>query len=212
MKRLLLPLLLACAVSPARAQGPPDPATSVIGTVVVLGGSTNGVVDPLALKTISVRDAGNNPLPNATITIDFSSCTTADIRICDIQPHHPGAGFDCATKTFAALTDNAGVARFLIAGGSINNGGNPAGNMLGCAEVRSNGELLGTLRVAVPDENGSGGVNVLDLAGWSSDRFGSYRARSDLDGNGSINPIDLSLWAAFRFRLGSESSCSGVCP
>jgi hypothetical protein len=191
--------------------GVPDPAFSTIGTVINLGGNTGGVVDPLAQKTMTIRDAFNNPIQNSTVVITFTTCTNNDIRLCNNQPNHPGL-FNCAQKTVTAVTNASGVATFRVAGGATNNGGNPAGVGADCAEVRADGVLMGMLTVGAPDENNIGGITVADLAAFGGDRFGAYRGRSDFNGDDVITVADLAIFGQFRFGGGSLASCGAACP
>jgi hypothetical protein len=144
--------------------------------------------------------------------ITFTNCTNQDIRLCNIQPNHPGALFNCAAKTVTAVTNAAGVATFLVAGGANNPGGNPAGALAGCASVQADGVPMGNLTVGAPDENNIGGVNVVDLSSFAGDRFGAYRGRSDFNGDGAVNVLDLAIFAGFRFGGGSVASCGAACP
>jgi hypothetical protein len=197
---------------------------SAIGAVVVLGGTTGGVADPFVIKQIVVKDDGGTPVPNATVTLDFSNCTGADIRLCSDQPD-PNIAVSCSNHAVTAITDGAGVARFDIVGYALNPGGGmfnaPApGWGAGGVVVRANGVVLGTNVVAALDQNGQGGVTVVDLALFLNDRFSfnpgngvaTERGRSDYDGNQSINPVDLAILLAAHAAAGSTQSCGTVCP
>lgn len=204
-------LLLSASIAHAQGCDPPLVLLNAgDGFTVHLGGWANGVVDARARKLITVRDCGNNPLPNAAVTITFTNCTDADIRLCDEQPAHPGALFDCAAKTVTAVTNQSGVAAFLIAG-NANNVGNSPGVGMGCASVRVDGVLVGNLSVAAPDQNGIGGVTAADLSAFGGDRFGAYRGRSDMNGDGVVTGADLTIFGHYRFGQGSVSSCGSVC-
>jgi hypothetical protein len=212
-------LLTVCGVLAASAvmAGVPDPTkSSGVTPNINLGaytasGDGNGVVNAEAIKLITVRDAGNNPIANSTVVINFTSCVSQDIRLSNDQVHHPGALFNCAAKTVTAVTNASGVATFRVSGGATNGGGNPPGHTAGCAEVRADGVLLGTIRVGAPDENFAGGIAGTDLGFWASDRFGAYRARLDFNGSGAVDGIDLGIWADFRFGPGAGFTHS-LCP
>jgi hypothetical protein len=211
-------LLSVCGVLAASAAmaGVPDPTKSTIpNNNINLGaytasGDGNGVVNAEAIKQITVRDAGNNPIANSTVVINFTNCVSQDIRLSNDQRHHPGALFNCPAKTVTAVTNASGVAEFRVSGGATNSG-NSAGHTTGCAEVRADGVLLGTIRVGAPDENFASGINVIDLGLFASDRFGAYRSRSDFDGSGAVNVLDLGIWADFRFGPGAAFTHS-LCP
>src|SRR5262245_47026067 len=199
-------------VAGAAMAGVPDPAASSIGVVINLGGNTAGTVDVRAEKTMTIRDAFNNPIGNSTVVITFTNCTSQDIRLCNNQPNHPGALFNCAAKTVTAVTNAAGVATFRVAGGANNNGGNPAGALAGCATVQADGVPMGSLTVGAPDENNTGGVTVADLSSFAGDRFGLYRGRSDFNGDNAVTVADLAIFSQFRFGGGSNASCAAGCP
>jgi len=199
-----------CLMAGAAMAGVPDPANSVIGTGINLAGNTAGVVDVAVERTMTIRDAFNNPISNSTVVITFTNCTNQDIRLCNIQPSHPGL-FNCAQKTVTAVTNASGVATFRIAGGATNGGGNPAGAGVGCATVQADGVPMGNLTVGAFDDNNGGGVNPADLAAFLGDRFGSYRGRSDFNWDGFVNPSDFSLILSVRFGGGSVSSCASAC-
>lgn len=203
--RMALVLAAIAGLSAARTSRAGPCATSSIGTVIILGGLTDEVVDPLAIKRVTIRDCFNNPVEGALVVIDFDNCT--DTRLGVTQPHHPG--FSCGQLT--AVTNAAGIGTFRAAGNGFNFGGNPPGAGAGCARVTVDGISFGNLTVAVPDENGIGGVDVADLAAYAADRFGSYRGRSDFNGDGAITIADLAVFAQFRFSGGSISSPGNIC-
>jgi hypothetical protein len=90
----------------------------------------------------------------------------------------------------------------------------------GGVAVRANGVALGSNTVAALDQNGTGGVNAVDLALFLNDRFSfnignavaTERGRSDYDGNGQINPVDLAILLAAHAAAGSMQSCGTSCP
>lgn len=222
---LLAAAILSASTSAARAARPQDlpTLTADIGKVVVLGGVTAGVADPLAEKQIVVRDATGQPAVNVTVVLDFTACTGADIRLCSNQPD-PNIRVNCATHRVAALTDFNGVARFHIVGNAVNPGGgafdSPApGFGAGGALVYTDGMLQGSLVVAALDQDGRSGLNVEDIALFLNDRFSvdpadpaTLRGRSDYDGNQTIDVVDLALLLRARFAGGSLTSCTASCP
>lgn len=219
-------LLSVCGLLGASAvmAGVPSTANSTIGTAITLVGTAGGVPDVKGQKLIVVRDALNNPVQNSTVTINFSACTAADMRLCSTQPF-AGVGVSCANHEVVALTDATGTATFRVLGGALNPGGGvfnaPApGYGTGGATVKADGVTLGTLTVSSYDENNAGGVNTVDIALFLNDRFSfnsgnavaTERGRSDYDGNGAINPVDLALILAARAASGSTASCAASCP
>jgi hypothetical protein len=222
--------LALCGLLSASAvmAGVPSATFSSVGTFIRLGGRNNAnVVEPASNKVINVRDAGNTVVQNSTVEIRFGVCTsTGEFRICDTQPH-PGVGVSCVDKAVIAVTDASGNATFRVVGNAVNPGGGSGGVPaagLGdtpCAEVRADGQLLGSLRVKAYDQNGSGGVNPVDLSLFLNDSFNSascgpypraacaaYRSRSDYNDTGSINPVDLSLFLSVSFATQSNNSCA----
>lgn len=199
--------------------GVPSAGTSTLGANINLCG-TNGagtIADPAAvvLKTITVRDAASNPVPNSVVVINFSACTSPpaapqDGRLSSNQPF-AGMFVNCAAKTVSAVTNGSGVASFRVVGSTSFAGANGPGATLPCATVTADGVVLGSLRVGAFDLDGVGGVLPSDGSLWQQDRNGAYRARSDYDGNLAVNPADGSLWQQIRNALGSSAS-GAVCP
>lgn len=222
--------LAVCGLLSASAAmaGVPNAGTSTVGTFIRLGGFNNSnVVEPQVQKVITVRDAGGSVVQNSTVEIRFGVCTsTGEFRICGTQPF-AGVGVSCVDKAVVVVTDASGNATFRVVGHATNPGGGSGGVPaagLGdtpCAEVRADGIVLGSLRVKAYDQNGSNGVNPVDLSLFLNDRFNSsctaypraacasYRSRSDYNDDGTINPVDLSLFLSVRFGNQSINSCAG---
>ena len=205
--------LITTIAAPAGAGLPCIPGPlSQIGPGIVLGGWANGGVDAHAAKTVTIYDCLDQPVVGGVVMIDFSGCTSQDIRLCDAQPNHPAGLFNCGQKRVMAITDANGVATFRVAGGATHMGANTPGAGAGCARIYVDGIAAGLLTVGAPDENGIGGVDVADLSAFAADRFGNYRGRSDLNGDNAVTVGDLAVFAAFRFGGGSTASCSFSCP
>jgi hypothetical protein len=200
---------MAGVPDPAASDQPGKPAGSGAQAFINIGGGDalispqdgNAVnaIDPAMAATYTIRDAFNNLVGNATIVITFTNCTNADIRLCAVQPNHPGPLFNCAAKTVTAVTNSSGVATFLIGGYAASGPGNPAGVHDGCATVQVDGVPFGNLTVGAFDQNGSAGTNPADLSNWLGDRqafianVANYRGRSDFNGSGTVDPADGSL-------------------
>jgi len=204
--------------------GVPDAAHSSIGVGITMVGTTSGVPDVKGQKLIVVKDAGGTPVQNSTVTINFTNACGAEMRLCTTQPF-AGVGVSCPNKTVVALTDATGTATFRVVGNALNPGGGvfnaPApGYGSGGASVSADGVPLGTLTVSSFDENGTSGVNTVDIALFLNDRFSfnpgnavaTERGRSDFDGNAALNPVDLALLLAARTAGGSSVSCAAACP
>ena len=215
-------LLSVCGLLGASAAiaGVPSATNSIIGTGIQLVGTAGGVADVKGQKLITVKDAIGNTVQNSTVTISFSASTAADIRLCSTQPQ-PGVGVSCGNKEVVALTDASGIATFRVVGYALNPGtgvfGAPgAGYGVGGATVKADGVTLGTLTVGAPDENGSGGIGVVDLALFLNDRFSisapaNFRGRSDFNGTNSVDVVDLAVFLNIRFGGGSTVSCASPC-
>jgi hypothetical protein len=209
---------LLCTSPPVFGQGGvPDPIFVVIGTGVNLGARFGDEVDPRVTKTVSIRDNFNKPVQGATVVIAFANCTSRDLRVAIDQPHHPGM-FNCAQKTFTAITDADGIAVFRIAGGAASGPGSPPGaGSPGCATVRADGILLGNLLVGAYDNDLTNGVNPADLSNWLSDRNAfvnnpaAYRSRSDFDGSATVTPADGSAILSASSSPASNVSCGPTC-
>ncbi len=216
-------LLSVCGLLCAGAAmaGVPSAANSTIGTGINLVGTAGGVVDVKGQKLIIVRDALNQPVQNSTVTINFSACAAADIRLCSTQPF-AGVGVSCGNKEVVALTDATGTATFRVVGGAVNpGGGSPGSPAAGYgpqgATVKADGVQLGLLTVSAFDQNNTSGVNTVDIALFLNDRFSissiaNLRGRSDFNGDNAVNPIDLALLLAARGANGSTTSCASSCP
>jgi hypothetical protein len=200
-----VPLLLVLAAA-ALADIPPAP-TSTLPAFIRMVGSTAGVPDTLAGKfVVTVRDIANNPVPNADVRVDLSSCL--DIHMASDQLN-PNYRVDCATRTVGVYTNVDGIAAFTLLGSSWAAGSYSG---LSCARVYADGVLLGSPTVSAFDLTGSAGLTAADISVWLGD-LGSmtYRGRSDFDQNGVLSAGDLSVWLGV---LGKQHSSvtSVACP
>jgi len=163
--------------------------------------------------SVTVRDISNAPISGATVTVNFSGCTT-DIRLCQTQTF-TGVSVDCPTKVVSKTTSGLGVATFRITGGAAN-AGNSAGAGVGCAEIRANGVFLNNVTVAAFDQGGGlNGVTGGDLSLWLSDFFAlpkPYYGRSDYNFGGVVDGGDLSIWLSDFFSNRSLTGCTTACP
>lgn len=231
MRTIVLFLLTAALAIPGPARmgtagaSPPNTGNSSIGTGITLGGVAGGVADPLTTKTITIRDALNQPVAGATVVLDFSACVNGgDIHLCADQPD-PGVTLDCALHQISVVTDVHGNATFRVVGFALNPGGGvfgaPApGFGAGGVTVRAPDGVLGTLIVSAFDQDGQLGANTTDLARFLNDDFSfnvgnsvaTERGRSDYNADGKVNVVDLSFFIRARFAGGSTESCVSACP
>jgi hypothetical protein len=210
-KATLLAVLGLLAASVAMA-GVPDPGQSIVPTFIDLVACNGGVIDPYGAFTVTVNDAGGNPVQGCEVEIVFAS----DLYIYDTIT---GLTVDCGANSVTAVSGVDGVASFNIPGATINTNGNPIGSGVGGATIYACAIALGNATVGVFDENGAAttlGVAANDLSAWLGD-FGKlgtigYKGRSDFSHDGVIAANDLSLWIK-RFGTGaSAQACGTLCP
>jgi len=197
----------------------PSPATSNLPTGINVVGYLNPP-DPRGIFTYVIRDAQQDPMPDALVEIDFSLCT--DIRLCTTNSTTvpPGGTTACpGSKIWRGTTGNGtnapvGQISFTLVGGG--NGAGPARLVAACATVIVNSQPFPDLIVSAFDHNGAGGVNAPDLSVFGSDFVaqlgGIYRGRSDYDKSGEVRAPDLSLFGrafvdAVIGGFGSVLSC-----
>jgi len=194
---------------PAASACLPSQALSTIPSLIRVVGSRAGVGDEaLGRFTVVVRDFANNPVPNASVAIDFS--TSPDVRLCPDQLDL-GALVNCADKVVRKYTDHQGVVSFTILGRS--NGATGAESRAPAARMYCNGMLFGTPSVAVYDLDGANGLGAGDLTAWLTDfASGTAWCRSDYDGSGDIGANDLADWLAEFASGASLESGAASCP
>jgi len=217
-------LLSVCGLLAAGAAfaSVPSASNSSEGGIIRLVGRNGTTVDPAGNYQVTVRDLANNVIQNSSVVLDFSACGSFDTHLSNSQIH-PGVTLDCPTKSVRGLTDASGVIVFRVQG-AAQNAGAAAGNLTPCARVFADGVLIkdiattggtGNVKVAAYDENGTGGVSLLDSSAWLGDYFASgapYYVRSDFDGSGALSLLDLSNLLAVYFAAGSFTSATGYCP
>jgi len=206
MFRLVAAILLGLMPAVGWADGSPG-NTDIPGWLSVVG-TRNGVPQPGAEAVMTIRDFTNNPVVGALVTVSFANCP--DVRLCEAVI--PGVGaVSCANNWISGTTDTWGQVRFTIVGGGINSGNTP-GATGPCAEVRQNGEFLGTCSVKILDTNGAlpdgNGLSGTDLSLSQADFLNAiYLARSDFDESWTLTGTDLSLHLRHFLKLGSVSGC-----
>jgi hypothetical protein len=203
----------------------PDPSKSTAPNYILIVGRTNSgaTTDPAGLGSVTVRDAFNNPIAGATVTIDVSGC-------CDINLCPTGVGHNCAARTVSGLTNASGVYSFTVLGAAKDPGNLvPPAEYGGCGANglhiyanagTGNVELVGSLGFpptgVTLDLNGAGGgsngtsgadvANEINLFGAVS--LGApYKGRGDIDQNGAISGADVSAEISHFGRL---STIGGV--
>jgi len=156
--------------------------------------------------TVVVRDLAANPVPYATVQVDFSSCP--DVVICADQLDPEVTVYGNGSLSKHAGSDGSVTLTILGRG----TGAPPQCLASDCA-IYGGGFLIGRPLVSTYDLDGSGGVGAGDLSVWLSD-FGSgmYWSRSDYDGSGTVGAGDLSEWLAVFGAGTSAESCAAVRP
>ena len=211
-KASLLAVLGLLATAAVAGAGVPDPTQCVFPAYIDLVACNGGIVDPYGAFTVTVNDAGGNPISGSEVKITFAD----DLYIYDTIA---GLTVDCVTNAVIAYTNASGLAYFTIPGATINTNGVVTGSGAGGATITATGLALGTATVPVFDESGAVGtlgVGVADLSGWLGD-FGKlgiigYKGRSDFNHDGGIGAADLSFWLG-RFGSGaSAQACGTLCP
>ena len=211
-KASLLAVLGLLATAAVAGAGVPDPTQCVFPAYIDLVACNGGIVDAYGAFTVTVNDAGGNPISGSEVKITFAD----DLYIYDTIA---GLTVDCATNAVIAYTNASGLAYFTIPGASMNAGGNPIGSGAGGATITATGLALGTATVPVFDQAGAVGVlgvGGADLTAWLLD-FGQvgtigYKGRSDYNHDASIGGADLSVWV-LRFGSGASSqACGTLCP
>lgn len=190
MPRLLLIAVLMLLMAQSAAHAVTSPANSTIPSFVLMVGLREGVPDTtVGAFTIVARDLANAPDEDKLIEFRVLNCPAARLATDQLQP---GVSTRCATHGVTAVTDVNGMVRFAVVGGSEAAGLHGMGP---CAQVYSNGALIGTVRIAYLDLDGAGGLGANDLAIWLSD-FGTGEpiGRSDFNGDQALTTDDLSVW------------------
>jgi len=156
---------------------------------------------------VVLRDIAHNPIPNASIVVDLSSCTDLALATDQLDPD---AVVNCAAKTTRKLTDANGRAVFCIIGGSRT--GVPASTLLAGGRIYGNGTLIASPTVSAFDLDGQQGLGAGDLALFLGDfASGQIFGRSDFDDSGNLGAGDLVIWLT-AFSSGTQVVSAAVCP
>lgn len=193
--------------------GVPDPGQSVVPSCLRLVSVPAGGLDTTDFIAFTIRDGNGDPVPGATVHLDFSGCF--DVKPAAVQPY-PGVNIDCPTQTISATTDGAGNVRLVVVGGVLDRS---MASPRGCVEVRVDpGDVyFGTMTPSAYDQDGRDGLSALDLWLWLYDFYTMTfppPPRSDYQ---CTFPYDVSAFDAvyllryFRDNLVDESGahCNG---
>ncbi len=188
-------LLAVCGLTVMAATalaGVPDPSKCTVPTFIDMVGTTVGTPDARGTFTITVRDMGNNAIPNCQVILDFLACT--DLRLCDDQLDTTKV-VDCPTATVRGFTNGSGQITFTVLGAGKNNPAPVAGPGANCINILASGVSLGLATAAAYDQNGAStnnGAELTDmiaiLKDWGS---GLYFGRSDLDHDSTLGLTDM---------------------
>ena len=214
MKRLatLAAVIIAVtAVANSARGGLPDPSNSECqGPAIKVVGHDGTVGDPLGQYCITIRDFNNVPVPNATVTVDFSNC---DIQLCADQKD-PDVIVNCGAQTLRKLSDVNGRACFRVIGRRRNIDCAPKPTP--CVEVFWDDAFLCGLYAPVFDLVDEPGVGMTgnDLSEFLHLFFdcGVYLTAIDYNENGTTDGDDFSQFLKAFFAGGSVLGCGSKCP
>ena len=200
--------LTIALVAPAEALAIGSAALSTVPSHVLLVGLDMGVADTTTgAFLIVIRDLANNPIPGTNVEIRLLNCPGARVAV---DQRQPGITSRCVTHGILATTDLNGSTRFAAVGG-----GDPAGphGTGACASVYAGGVLMGDVRVAYLDLDGSSGMGANDISIWLSD-FGTGEpiGRSDFNGDQVLTADDLSVWFGIWGTGTQTASPASYCP
>jgi len=197
----------------------PSPITSKVGSQigselkpVMLGMTSHQAAnDPATWPKflVEVKDGTGTPLPNKTVTIQFSN---AGLKLWNYQ--RTGVTVNCPTKTLSVQTDSVGRATFVPQFGKYNNQNT-------AVSVVVDGVTIGTVAATSTDLDGVNATNPVDLSQYLQVSFGSCSNSStcstfnttslqaDYNRDGVVNPVDLSLFNAAKFVSDTKAN---YCP
>ena len=197
----------------------PSPVTSIVPCgIILVGRSSTNAMDPVGTFTITIKDIAGNPIPNAAIVVDFTSCCN-DVRPSVIQ--HGGVVSEANHKKVDVTANAGGVATITIQGMANKLSPNPATpGHGGCAKITANGVLI-TDGVNKPQVNvatfdldgglGALGVTGSDYSVFLGDLFPTpgtdYRQRADYNHqqdscNDAVTGADYSKFLSALFAPG----------
>lgn len=161
------------------------------GTAV---GPNSGVCAVGGLQII-VRDGNNQVVPFSEVVIDFSLCSTTDVKPGSVQTD-AAVTVGCAGRTFTKTADVNGQACFSFEGGSNLNPTPIAGAL--CARIFASGQLIASSRKVIVnryDLNGSSTVTAGDRSIVLDDEAGGLPngAEDDYNCDGAVTATDRGL-------------------
>ena len=235
VRRATLITAVGLLAASAAMAGVPSAGNSTLGDPIIVlrgynGSASASAVEQAQPKTIVVRDAANNPVPNSVVVLNFSACHAAgDIRVGSVQP--AGVFVNCAAKTVSGVTDAAGSVSFRIVGASNTSNATTVGAGEGCCTITADGVNLGSISVATPDLNGARGgasdpgMDGTDTAQYAGSRFPSaacpaqnpnYKPRANFNfvttcvGVQIVDGSDTALFTIFRFGVSRNATGGGT--
>ena len=206
----------------------PSPVTSVVPCgIQLVGRDAANNTDLSGNFTVTIKDIAGNPIPNAAVVFDFTSCCN-DIRPSVVQ--HGGGAIDVANHKKVNVTCNAAGTVTLAIQGVANKLAATPGHG-GCMKITANGVLItdGTNKpqvdVAVYDlDGGFGGASLgvagPDLSAFLSDFFNvNYHQRADYDESVACSEViagsDLSKFLTAFFNpkeATNDAQDNAACP
>ncbi len=196
-------------VAGAASAGVPNATNSTKPSCIVTTGyASPATPDPAGAVTYVIRDAGNTPVPNAEVVLDFTACT--DVKL---SQNISGANLvtTCASKRVTGTTNGLGVLVVnVVAGGN----GNLAPRVTNaCVAVTVNSVPFPNISASTFDRDGVNGIGAGDLSLVIFD-FVNFPAagRSDFDCSGTVGAGDQSILLADFVSGASALSGSPYCP
>ncbi len=175
MKKLLSALFVLALCSSVAFATVPDPTKCSVTPADALNGLVlapdSPAPIPASVYTVTVRNADNNPIPNAAVEFLFGT----GIRICTTAQH-------------TGTTNTLGQVVITLRGGGCATGA-------GAATVKANGITIRPyVNAKSPDYDGAVGNGIVNLADFVN--YGAGNACHDYNNDGLVNLSDLVLFAS----------------
>lgn len=172
----LLATLLLVAMPATLLAAVPSPANSTLPACLTVCASGD------LTFSVTVRDLGNNLVPNSYVVLDLGSCP-AFVVCADCADTYV---YDAPTRTLGKIGDASGRVDFSICGGGA------------CdvpVSIYADGVLLGARTLAVTDQNGDLSVDAADVAAVNAKVGGAFPS-ADLDCDGDVDLDDEAIVSA----------------
>jgi hypothetical protein len=175
VRKAALVMAASLMIAGAAMAGVPSSNNSTLPGFINLVGHNNNAPDPAGTVSYTIRDAGNIPVANTPVVLDFTLCT--DI-VCPAQ--------------VSGTTDQDGMLTLNMVGSS--NGLGPPRAVRRCIMVTAGGQPMNSINAAAFDRDGVNGIGAADVSLVVFD-FVNFPAagRSDFNDDGGVGAADLAL-------------------